>query len=324
MQILILGGNGQLGRHMVHHFVDASHSVMCLARGTRPVSASAEFVGADRDRSDALNTVSGNRWDVVVDVATQPGHVRRAVHELEAAHWIYVSSVNVYQRGDLFEPREDSPLHQPLESDTLTSMEDYGPAKVACEDAVRLGTTSSTIIRPGLIAGDADETGRSGYYSWKFAHPAGADVVVPDDLEFPIAMIDVKDLSRWIMRCAEDRVQGTFNATGPTHTLESALDAARNSAGSKVPCRPVAPAELARTGISPWMGPDSLPWWIPDPALRFAATADTSRARQYGLTFRPLAATLKDALGYEETRGGPHGAGLSDDAERRIRDLSAA
>ncbi|SMY04523.1 Nucleoside-diphosphate-sugar epimerase [Brevibacterium sp. 239c] len=320
MQILILGGSGQLGRQLVHLFVDAGHDVTCLARGTQAVPESAVFVRADRDRTDGLREVAGRQWDAVVDLATQPGHVRSAVVELWAQHWIYVSSLNVYQRGDVCEQDEDSPIHEPLAADTLSAMQDYGSAKVACEDAVRAGNESCTIIRAGLIAGDGDDTGRSGYYPWRFAHPTGDDVLVPDDLEFPIAMIDVKDLAAWMVHCAEECIIGTFNATGPRLTLGEAIQVSRRTADSHIPARPVVGTVLARANVSPWMGGDSLPWWLPDPAMRYAATADTRRARQCGLTLKPLEKTLLDALVYEESRGGPVGAGLSDETERRVRE----
>lgn len=319
MQILVLGGNGQLGRQMVHAAVAAGHDVTCLARGTRAVPETARLVRADRDRPDALGEVTGMAWDAVVDVATQPGHVRAAVAELTARHWIYVSSISVYQRGDVLEQDEDSPTHEQLRAERLSSAADYGGAKVACEDAVRTGTGSSTIVRAGLIAGDGDDTGRSGYYPWRFAHPTGADVLVPDDPQCPVAMIDVKDLAAWLVHCAEQQVAGTFNATGPTLALRDAVETARRSAGSRLPARPVPERVLAELDIKPWMGPDSFPWWISDTGPRYAATADTRRAREQGLTFRPLEQTLNDALAYEESRGGPTGAGLSDEAERRLR-----
>ncbi|NUL44959.1 NAD-dependent epimerase/dehydratase family protein [Cellulosimicrobium funkei] len=320
MQILILGGNGQLGRQLVQTFVDTGHAVTCLARGTRPVPEVARFIRADRDHLDGLSEAAESQWDVIVDLATQPGHVRKAVANLTARHWIYVSSVSVYQRGDVFEQDEDAPTHDPLTAETLSAMEDYGPAKVACEEAVRSGTESCTIIRAGLIAGDGDDTGRSGYYPWQFSHPTGADVLVPDDPDFPIAMIDVKDLAAWMVHCAELQTAGTFNATGPTISLREAIEASRHSAESQIPVRPVAGDVLADAEVSPWMGPDSLPWWIDIPAMRYTVTADTRRARQCGLTCRPIELTLKDALAYEESRGGPAGTGLSDATERRVRE----
>lgn len=178
-------------------------------------------------------------------------------------------------------PRPSTP---PLGAEALSGVEDYGPAKVACED-----------------------------------------VLVPDDPDFPVAMIDVKDLAVWMVRCAERRLAGTFNATGPTVALRDALEAARRVAARTaagvpgVPARAVPPQRLLDEGIGPWMGPDSLPWWIPVPRMRHTATAGTLRARENGLVCRPLEPTLADALAFEESRGGPVGAGLGDATERRIR-----
>jgi 2'-hydroxyisoflavone reductase len=332
MQMLILGGTGQLGRHLAAAAVAAGHRVTCLARGTRPVPPGARLVRADRDRPGALDEVYDQRWDAVVDLSTLPGRVRRAVAELAAGQWIYVSSVSVYRDNDRPGRREDTPTFAPLEQDQPTGPEDYGAAKAACERAVLAGQGTATIIRPGLIGGAEDDTGRSGYYPWRFAHPTGADVLVPDDPGFPVSLIDGKDLAAWLVLCAEQRVTGVFNATGPTTSLAEAVRASRRVAGhatgastghrrarAVVPPRPVPERFLRDHGVSPWMGPDSLPWWIPDPAWRFASTADSSTAAASGLAFRPLERTLAAALAF-----GPVGAGLADGTERRLRDALAA
>ena len=58
---------------------------------------------------------------------------------------------------------------------------------------------SATLARAGLIGGPGDESGRSGYWPWRFAHPvdgrdgAVPEVVVPDDPQYPTALIDVRD-----------------------------------------------------------------------------------------------------------------------------------
>ena len=161
----------------------------------------------------------------------------------------------------------------------MTDMEVYGEAKVACENAVRDADGPAAIVRSGLIGGPGDWSGRTGYWPWRFAHPVGDRVVVPDDLDFPCAVIDVRDLAAWLVTAAEQRLDGTFNATGPTTPLREVLATSARVTGSTATPLPVAPERLAELGVGAWMGPASLPMWIDDAEWRGFATMDTSSAR---------------------------------------------
>ncbi len=316
----MLGGTAWLGRTVALEALRRGHDVTCLARGSADPPAGATFVTADRDLDDGLDAVAGEAWDAVVDVTRHPGHARRAVRDLTARHRVLVSTGNVYARFDAVEQREDSPLRGPLDGDLMTDMEVYGEAKVACENAVRDADGTSTIVRPGLIGGPGDWSGRTGYWPWRFAHPVGERVVVPDELDFPCAIIDVRDLAAWLVTTAENRLDGAFNATGPTAPLGEVLAVAADVAGSSAQPLPVAREVLSELGIAAWMGPASLPLWIDDVEWRGFATLDTSRARAAGLITRPLAETLRDTLAFEETRAEPRRAGLSDVDERRVQE----
>lgn len=143
----------------------------------------ARLLVVDRDEESGLSPALGQSWEAVIDVSRQPGQVRRAVRDLDADHYAFISSGNVYADFTRLEQAEDAPLLEPLDGDVMTDMSEYGAAKVACEQAVREGVSSSTVIRSGLIVGPGDPFGRAGYYPWRFAHPTGPDVLVPDDLE---------------------------------------------------------------------------------------------------------------------------------------------
>ncbi|MFV0464380.1 MAG: NAD-dependent epimerase/dehydratase family protein [Nostocoides sp.] len=238
MRLLLLGGTGFLGRAVAQAALSHGVAVTCLARGSAHVPVGADLVRADRDLDDALAAVAGQPWDALVDLSRQPGHVRRAVRDLTARRWVFISSASVYARFDRPEQGEDAELIAPLAGDVLTDMGQYGAAKVACEASIRASTDSWTIIRPGLIGGMGDVTGRSGYYPWRFAHPTGLDVLVPPDLTFPVSLFDVDDLATWVVTCALHRTQGVFNATGDTTTLGRVLQTARTVASSTaVPAR---------------------------------------------------------------------------------------
>lgn len=324
MKMLLLGGTAFLGRAIAIEALARGIEVTCLARGTSAPPDGVTFVAGDRDAEDGLAPVAAQHWDVVVDVSRQPGQVRRALRDLSTDHVVFISTTSVYATGDRFEQDESSPTVMALEGDVMTDMSTYGPAKVACEEAVRAAAVTSTIIRPGLIGGPGDTSSRSGYYPWRFAHPTGDDVLVPDDPSFPCALIDVDDLAAWTVTAAENRLAGMYNATGRTTPLAEVLKAARRVAGEQAPPpRPVPVDVLRAAGVESWMGPKSLPLWIDDPADRYGATADTRAAQAHGLTTRPLEETFARVLPYEESRDSARRAGLSDDDERQLRRLLA-
>ena len=184
-----------------------------------------------------------------------PGHARRAVRDLHTAHRVLVSTGNVYAAFDALEQSEDAPLRGPLDGDVMTDMEVYGEAKVSCENAVRDAGGPAAIVRSGLIGGPGDWSGRTGYWPWRFAHPVGDRVVVPDELDFPCAMIDVRDLAAWLVTASERRLDGAFNATGPTTSLAEVLAVAARVAGSGTAPLPVGRRRLAELGVGDWMGP---------------------------------------------------------------------
>lgn len=319
MRVLLLGGTAFLGRAVAGAALERGAAVTCAARGTGPVPAGADLVRLDRDRDDGLAPLRGTTWDAVIDLTRQPGHARRAVRDLEAVHWVLVSSGNVYARFDRPEQAEDAPTLAPLADDVMADMSQYGPAKVACEEAVRGGCESWTIVRSGLIGGAGDWSGRNGYYPWRFAHPTGADVLVPPDPSMPTALIDVADLAEWVVECAAHRHHGVFNVTGPTVELGRFLSTAREVAGSAAAPRPLPADVLAAAGVGAWMGPSTLPLWIEDPDWRWFATLNSDAARAHGLRTRPLRETLAAALAYEEERTEPRQTGLTDDEERALR-----
>lgn len=318
MKLLILGGTAWLGHAAATHALAAGHDVTCAARGT-DVPAGARHVRIDRDASDGLAPLLEQHWDAVIDVAREPGHVRRSTAALQerAGHYVFVSTCNVYADQSAIGADEDAELLAPLEADVMASAEDYGAAKVAGEEAVRaVFADRGTVVRAGLIGGPGDPTGRSTYWPRRFAHPAAADgsVLVPDAPDLPTAVIDVRDLAAWLVHTAAHRIAGAFDAGGETHPFPAHLEIARHVAGHTGMLRRADAAWLADQNVAEWAGPRSLPLWLRDRAWYGMNARSSARAVAAGLVRRPLADTLRDVLdGPVVTR-----AGLTDDDERDL------
>lgn len=323
MRLLVLGGTAWLGREVATQALAAGHEVACLARGASgEPAAGTSLVVADRDADDGLADVSGESWDAVVDVARQPGQVRRAVRDLDrAGHYVFVSTGNVYAdhlTTGLDESAERLPA---LDGDTMASMADYGEAKVACEDAVlEAFGERATIARSGLIGGPGDASDRSGYWPFRFSRPSNREgqVLAPDTRDQGTAVIDVRDLARWLVRCAADRTGGVFNAAGPVLPLGEHLQACREVAGHTGEIAWRSPSWLRAHRVQEWSGPRSLPLWLPEDETGFT-TQSNAAARAAGLDLRPLESTLADTLAWRlEDPDRALGAGLSHAEEREL------
>ncbi|MDK1327404.1 NAD-dependent epimerase/dehydratase family protein [Arthrobacter sp. zg-Y1143] len=346
MKLLILGGTAWLGHRTALAAAAEGHQVTCAARGISGAPPSgAAFLAIDRDADDGLAEAAGQQWDAVIDVSRQPGQVRRAVRDLADAadFYVFVSTGNVYASQKEYGQDEDAPLLAPLASDVMESMENYGPAKVACEQAVTsgFGPARRAIVRAGLIGGPGDTSGRSGYWPLRFAHPADAAgrVLVPDAGAQPTQLIDVRDLAQWLVDLARERTAGIFNAVGDTVPLAQHLAAAAAAAAGPGTLLPehepastgaageergsavaVAQQWLREQGVGEWSGPRSLPLWLEDQDWQGMNARSNARARRAGLTLRPLEQTLADTLAWEENEGinRPRGAGLSGNEEREL------
>jgi nucleoside-diphosphate-sugar epimerase len=219
---------------------------------------------------------------------------------------------------------EDDPV-ETTKDDTFdeNSPETYGLRKALCEGAVRevFGEEHTLIVRPGLIVGPHDPTDRFTYWPVRVTH--GGDVLAPDRPDAPIQIIDVRDLSEFILNLIEGKKTGLFNATGPDYklTLGELLETSQQVSGSNANIH-WAPVEfLNQHHVEPW---SDLPTWVPDSGESAGfAQVNVSRAIDEGLTYRPLAETVRDTLAWASTRLADHKwlAGLSEEREHELLKL---
>src|SRR5262249_49368112 len=175
----------------------------------------------------------------------------------------------------------------------------YGALKALCEqavDAVMPGRTC--IVRPGLLVGPHDPTGRFTYWIQRVA--AGGEVLAPGPPERHGQFIASRDAATWIVQMAEAQATGVFHVTGPHARLSMGefLEACRWTLQRDVRFTWVSEAFLFEHGVRPWT---ELPLWVPLHA-RGVLAIDISKAQRAGLGFRPLATTICDTFRWAAQR----------------------
>jgi 2'-hydroxyisoflavone reductase len=322
MRILILGGTEFLGRHLVEASEAYGHKVTLFNRGkTNPdLFPSVEKIIGDRDGN--LEALKDRDWDVVIDTS---GYVPRVVREScsmlkeHVGQYIFVSSISAYADFSQVGIGEEAPVGELDDPTSEDVRKNYGALKALCEEEVQSAFQErALIIRPGLIVGPHDPTDRFTY--WVRRYWQEGDILVPEPQNAAVQFIDVRDLSEWIIRLAEQRTSGVFNATGPHAPLTMSevveeLQTLGSNTGQEVW---VDEAFLLEKGVREFL---DLPLWISEktgwPGFM---TVNHSRALENGLTYRPLHETILDTQLWDQERNKSEGlkAGLTTTREAEL------
>jgi 2'-hydroxyisoflavone reductase len=318
VRLLVLGGTRFLGRATVQEALARGHEVTLFNRGeSNPeLFPEAEKLRGDRTDPETLSVLRGREWDAVIDPSGFFPAVVGASAQLvagAAGHYLFVSSVSVYA-SQASANDENSPLAELADMPRDRMLDDYsnyGALKALCEAAVSgVFGERHAIVRPGLIVGAHDPTGRFTYWPHRVAR--GGEVIAPGPPERTVQFVDVKDLGRFMVDLSERRATGSYNATHPGLSMGELLETCREVSGSDAAFTWVPDRFLAEQGIGEWM---ELPLWIHDPNEAGMLDAVVTRAVEAGLTFRSLEDTVRDTREHAEL---VDGVGLAPEREAEL------
>jgi len=302
LKILILGGTSFLGPHQIQYAIERGHSVSTFTRGktvpkvnTEVFSKVESLVG---DRENNLEALKGREWDVVIDNSgrrTKWTEDTASLLKDNVGYYIYTSSISVYYpyTGDDFTETRPLVLEMPKDVDENERRTyEYGVMKATSELAAinEFGVDRTIVVRPSLIVGSGDRTDRFPY--WMARLERGGDIIIPGKPDEVVQYIDVRDLSEWMIRLAENGVVGTYNGSGPgfSMTTNAFVHGVHSCFNSPVNYTQIDDVDFLQEngiiGIQPWV--------IQLPQYAGMSMSDNTKAIKSGLTFRPLARTVMD------------------------------
>jgi 2'-hydroxyisoflavone reductase len=324
-RILILGGTNFLGPHVVRAAQARGHVVTLFNRGKTHTELFPDVEKLRGDRDGKLDALRGRSWDAVVDDSGFVPRIVKMSAELLApavSHYVFISTISVYKSLAVVGADETAAVEtvdDPTTEDVKTS---YGALKALCERAAAAAMPGRVLaIRPGLIVGPGDPTGR--FTHWPSRLRDGGDVLAPGDGSTPVQWIDGRDLGDWIVRCVEQRTVGTMNALGPSpgEPMRDVLAAVNAAAGGRANLIWVDGEFLKAHDVHGW---SELPMWIDARGDEAGfGTMSNARAVAAGLTQRPIGETAKDTLAWldaqpAEGRGKLASTGIARDKEAAV------
>lgn len=324
LRILILGGTGFLGPHCVEACRARGHTLTLFNRGRTEKVTGHEYAGEEgieirhgnrdplklaaedqpegEDNPKGLATLAEGEWDGVIDTSGYWPRIVGASAELLAPRvkqYLFISTVSVYASNEQVGADVTAPVGTMADPTIETfgeQFENYGPAKALCEQACEKAMPGRvTVLRPGLIVGPGDTTGRFTY--WPVRVAKGGEVLAPGTPADPIQLIDVRDLAAWVVHCLEQRVMGIYDAVGPLDgelTMGGVLDGCKAAAGSEATFTWADADFLDAHGVSAW---GDMPLWVP-PRGESAGfhRRNVKRSFEAGMKLRAVEGTAKDTL----------------------------
>lgn len=302
LKILILGGTSFLGPHQVEYALERGHSVSTFTRGkTMPTVHQEVFDKVEMligDREDNLESLKDREWDVVIDNSGRKVEWTEKTAQLlkdNVGTYIYTSSTGVYYPYLSDNITEDTELVLEM-PESLSENEQYeqayGIMKANSELAAikHFGPERTIVMRPTYMIGPGDKLDR--FIHWPVRLRRGGDVMVPGKLEDPVQFMDVRDVAQWMIRMAENKANGIYNAVGPEKPMNIAQfsEELKMATDQSINIINVDDYEfLEEVGVY-----YIVPWVRVDGKNYGSARVDNELAIVNGLTFIPLAQSIRD------------------------------
>jgi 2'-hydroxyisoflavone reductase len=303
LRILILGGTSFLGPHQIAYAISRGHSISTFTRGkTKPKIYTELYKNVEQligDRENDLMALETGKWDVVIDNSGRNAEWTKRSSALlkdKADIYLYTSSTGVYYPylgSDITEETKVL-LKEPEGTGDEERNEEYWygvmKANSEIETIKAFGQDRAIIVRPTYMIGPADNSDR--FIHWPLRLSRGGEIMVPGKVNDPVQYIDVRDVAEWMIRLAEEKVTGTFNAVGPKgpQTMYEFINHAKEAFDVESTFVHIDDYNFLKENRVHYI----IPWILPEGNNYGTARINNRKGLKDGLTIRNIKDSVKD------------------------------
>ncbi len=229
MQILIIGGSQFIGKTLLEILCldSINHNVYIFNRGNHEIDSGIKVSRIVGDRSKGFEGLSKIKFDIVFDMCAFKPTDFKHINQLNFGRYVFISSTAVYDTSKVSEIDESGPIRNFSDLRDLSETElemvnidssNYGPLKILCEEKLQTLCSNFTIIRPCIVLGKNENTGRLQRWFRAINNNESIRSQVNKDLVFQF--IDVRDLANLMIKIGFLNYKGIFNLCAPPITWE--------------------------------------------------------------------------------------------------------
>lgn len=217
MKVLILGGTGAMGVHLVQLLSNSGVEVVVTSRKSQELDGNVKFIQGNAHDIGFLQLVLCDHWDAIVDfMSYSTENFNKRVNMLLNAtkQYVFLSSSRVYADSESPLVEASPRLKDCSEDEEFLSTDEYSLRKARQEDILRnSGRKNWTIIRPYITYSENRlQLGVLEKEEWLYRALHGRSIVFSSDIVLRnTTMTYGLDVSKGIQS-----VIGSFNSFGDT------------------------------------------------------------------------------------------------------------
>ena len=222
MRILVLGGTGAMGIHVVDLLAQKGNDVYVTSRRTNSSEGNISYLKGDAKNLDFLTSLLNDKWGAIIDFmvySTDEFGERYRLFLNATPHYLYFSSSRVYANSEKPITEESARLLDVCTDNEYLQTDEYALSKARQEDILRAsGKANFTIIRPYITYSENRfQLGVLEKEEWLYRALKGKKIVFDMELmEKKTTLTYALDVANGIVSLLEAKPIGdTFHITAP-------------------------------------------------------------------------------------------------------------